>query len=129
VCYGARVAFAITAGALVAAGVAIELWAVWVLGWGRFVDPTRPSPEPEAPALVLAGPFAVVRQPQAVGALLLFAGVAVAARNVGSAVVALLGIVVTIALARRLDRALARRHGEAHARYRRAVPLLLPRLR
>jgi protein-S-isoprenylcysteine O-methyltransferase Ste14 len=36
---------------------------------------------------------------------------------------------LVIAMALRHDAELARQHGEAYARYRRAVPLLLPRLR
>jgi protein-S-isoprenylcysteine O-methyltransferase Ste14 len=112
-----------------AAGLALELWAISVLGWRRAVDATAPPTEPEAPALVLAGPFAVVRRPQALGLVLLLAGAALAVRTAGMAVVALLGIAAAIAMARRSDRGLARRYGEAHARYRRAVPLLVPRVR
>lgn len=114
---------------MLAAGVAVELWVAWLLGWRRALEPAAVPLDPDQPALVLAGPFRIVRQPQALGIVLMLAGTALARRTPAAAAVALLGAGLVIALARRYDAELARRHGEAHARYRRAVPLLVPRAR
>jgi protein-S-isoprenylcysteine O-methyltransferase Ste14 len=111
------------------AGMALELWTVAVLGWRRILDPTATPADAEQPALVLGGPFAIVRQPHALGLVVLLVGAALALRSAAAAVPATLAIGAVIATAVRTDRMLADRHGEAHARYRRAVPLLVPRLR
>ena len=114
---------------LLAVGAALELWAVLVLGWRRALDLTAVPSDPELPRLVFAGPFRCARHPQSLGVLFLLAGAAVGVRSPGMWAVAGLGSALVTSMAVRHDRELAREYGEAYARYRDAVPLLVPRLR
>lgn len=122
-------AFAITAGVLLALGAGVELWALLELGWRRALDLTAAPPDPALPQLVFGGPFGFVRHPQSLGLLLILAGAALDFRSAMTWPVAGLAGGLVIAAAVRHDRELAGRCGEAYARYQRAVPLLLPRLR
>jgi protein-S-isoprenylcysteine O-methyltransferase Ste14 len=120
---------AVVAAVPLAVGAALELWALFALGWRRTLDLTAAPPEPGLPRLVLGGPFRYVRHPQSLGLLLLLAGAAVGIRSAGMWVVAGLAGALVTSMAVRHDRELARELGEAYARYRDAVPLLVPRLR
>ena len=111
---------------LVALGAAVEGWAAIDLGWRRAMDLTDAPPEPALPQLVFAGPFRFVRHPQSLGLLLILAGLALGVRRGAMWVLATLAAMLVIAMAVRHDREMARRWGEAYARYRRAVPMLLP---
>lgn len=114
---------------LLAVGAALELWAVLGLGWRRALDLTAAPPDPGLPRLVFGGPFRCVRHPQSLGVLLLLAGAAVGVRSTGMWVVAGVAGALVTSMAVRHDHELAREFGEAYARYRDAVPLLVPRLR
>jgi protein-S-isoprenylcysteine O-methyltransferase Ste14 len=120
---------AIAAAVLCTAGAALELWAVVVLGWRQALDLKSGALDTERPRLVFAGPFRRVRHPQSAGLLLLLIGAAVAARSASMWSVACLAGGLTIAMAIRHDRELGREFGEIYARYRAAVPFLVPRLR
>jgi len=111
---------------LLALGAVLEAWALLELGWRRALDLTDAPPDPAMPRLVFGGPFRVVRHPQSLGLLLIVVGTALAVRTAGMWLVAVLAAAFVIAMAVRHDRELARDHGEAYARYRRQVPLLLP---
>jgi protein-S-isoprenylcysteine O-methyltransferase Ste14 len=115
-----------TATLLVLLGVALQLWAGWVLGWRRAVEISDAPPDPALPRLVFAGPFRVVRHPQSLGLLLILAGAALAMRRPGMWVAAALAAIIVVAMAVRHDRELASQFGEAYARYRRAVGMLMP---
>lgn len=125
-CYGACVAFAITAVALFAAGAALAVGATVALGWRRTLGLDRPGPEPERPWLVFRGPFGSVRHPHALALLLMIAAMVLAWRSLAALGVAAGGALGVLLHARAVDRALARRGGAAHARYRRTVPFLVP---
>jgi protein-S-isoprenylcysteine O-methyltransferase Ste14 len=116
------------AALLAVLGIALEGWAVFVLGWRRACDLGREPPDPALPLLVFAGPFRFVRHPQLLGLLLLTAAAALYWRTPGMTLMTLLAAGVIIALARRDDHACAAHFGEAYARYRRAVPFLIPKL-
>jgi protein-S-isoprenylcysteine O-methyltransferase Ste14 len=120
---------AVVAVLLVALGVAVELWVIHELGWRRALGHSDQPPDPALPRLVFAGPFRIVRHPQTLGLLLILVGACLAGGGVLSRVVAGVAGALVIARAVSEDQALARQWGEAHARYRRAVPLLLPRWR
>jgi protein-S-isoprenylcysteine O-methyltransferase Ste14 len=117
------------AAVLLLLGIGLEVWAAIVLGWRRALDLDDTPPDPALPVLALNGPFRLVRHPQSLGLLLILAGVSVGLHSVRMYLLATLAGAVVIALAWRHDAALAQRFGETYARYRRAVPLLLPRLR
>lgn len=121
--------FTIAAVVLLLLGAAVELWAFVVLGWRRGLDLTAAPPDPALPRLVFGGPFGLVRHPQSLGLLLILASAALGFRNAPVWLVTALGGGLVIAMAVRHDRELARHCGEAYGRYRRAIPLLLPRLR
>jgi protein-S-isoprenylcysteine O-methyltransferase Ste14 len=114
-------------GALIGlVGLAWLAWAWLELGWRRWLD-TGDAPHHSAlPALVLYGPFAHVRHPQAVGLLLVLLAEAVRWDRTGMWVVAMITAVVVVSLAQRDERRLEARFGEAYRRYQRAVPMLLP---
>ena len=118
---------AVIAVVLVSLGAAVELWAVHELGWRRALERSAEPPDPVLPRLVLAGPFRLVRHPQALGLLLILGGAGLAAHSARTWLAAVLGGALVIAKTVGDDNALAREWGEAYARYRRVVPLLLPR--
>jgi protein-S-isoprenylcysteine O-methyltransferase Ste14 len=122
-------AYAIAAGVLVLLGVGFEVWSAVELGWRRALDLDDTPPDPALPALVLGGPFGRVRHPQSLGLLLILAGAALAWRSIGIYAIAGVAGALVIAMAVRHDRELAQRFGDTYLRYRRVVPLLLPRLR
>ena len=116
------------AAALVALGVALEVWAGLTLGSRRALDLDDAPPDPALPRLVFGGPFAFVRHPQSLGLLLVLAGVALAIRSAGLWLVTGLAGGLVIAMAARHDREMVRQFGEPYLRYQRVVPLLLPAL-
>ena len=121
--------WAVGATVLLAGGATLEAWAVVELGWRRALDLSAQPPEVGLPRLVFSGPFRCVRHPQSLGVLLLLAGAAAGLRSAGMWMVAGLAGALVISMAVQHDRELARECGEAYARYRQVVPLLLPRLR
>jgi protein-S-isoprenylcysteine O-methyltransferase Ste14 len=100
-----------------------------VLGWKRWFDLDDGGLEAAPAPLVLAGPFRLVRHPQSLALLCVLAAAAVTGRRPAMVVLGVLGAAAVLALAARDDARLAGRFGEAYARYRQAVPFLLPRPR
>lgn len=117
------------AGLLALLGVGLELWCGAALGWRRALDLSDEPPDPALPPLVLGGPFAYVRHPQSLGLLLLVAAAALYGRTLSLSLAALVLAAVIVRLARRDERRLAERFGEAYARYRLAVGFLWPQRR
>jgi protein-S-isoprenylcysteine O-methyltransferase Ste14 len=106
-------------GLVVALGAGLRAW-----GAGHLVKTER---------LVCSGPYAHLRHPLYAGTLLVATGLGVAAGPRGLALVALVFAPFFFAsYLPRKDRSegarLERRHGEAYAAWRRAVPALVPRL-
>jgi protein-S-isoprenylcysteine O-methyltransferase Ste14 len=114
---------------LIAAGLFVFAWTIRTVGWRRALGLATEPRHPEDPRLALAGPFAVVRCPMGLAAILVLSGVAVAAGSAPLIAVAALAIGAIVFAAARSEAALVERHGEAYRRYQGAVPLLLPRLR
>jgi protein-S-isoprenylcysteine O-methyltransferase Ste14 len=113
---------------LAATGAGLLVWTWVLLGWRRWLDLSDAPPAREHPALVLAGPFGVVRHPQTLGLLLcLFALVLYRPRGeLFLAVLVAAGVALGLAAAE--ETRLQERFGEAYRRYRQVVPFLLPRL-
>lgn len=109
-------------------GLGLLGWAWRELGWRRWLDLDDTPPDAALPRLVLYGPFRLVRHPQALGLLCLTLAAALRWRRPGMWLAAFAAAAVVIWLTLRDDEDLADRFGEAYARYRRAVGLLLPRL-
>lgn len=114
--------------ALLLCGGGLLGWVVQALGWRRAVGLSGAPPHAALPALVLSGPYRHVRHPRTLGVLCLL--VAGALRGgAGMCGLAAGAALLLVWSARRDDARLADRFGAAYARYRRAVPLLVPRLR
>lgn len=78
--------------------------------------------------LVIDGPYALCRHPLYSLSILAGAGFGLATHSLLLALVALLGLALLLARAAAAeDRALAARHGDAHARYAAATPAFVPR--
>ena len=114
---------------LIAAGLFLFAWTMRTVGWRRALGLATEPRHPEDPRLALAGPFAVVRRPMALAAILVLSGVAFAAGTAPVLAVAALAIGAIVFAVARSEAVLVERHGEAYRRYQKAVPLLLPRLR
>jgi protein-S-isoprenylcysteine O-methyltransferase Ste14 len=119
VCWFARpTAAGLALGAALASlGLGLRIW-----GAGHLVKNDR---------LTISGPYAYIRHPLYAGSLLLAVGFGVIAGGVGLAVVLVFVAPVFFAYylpyKERVESArLERRYGDVYARYRRAVPLLLP---
>jgi protein-S-isoprenylcysteine O-methyltransferase Ste14 len=118
-------AFAAAGAALFGLGTTLALWSgAWLIhdgGGTPFpLDPTR--------RLVTAGPYAVVRNPQAIALLLLTCGEALAVDSPALCLLPLLAVLFLIGLAEPFeDWELRRRFGRAYEAYRARVPRWLPR--
>lgn len=110
---------------LMAAGVCIRQWAVFVLG--RFFTPdVRVQP---GQTVIDRGPYRWVRHPSYTGMILVFVGFGLALTNWASLVV--LAVVPTAALIVRIhaeERALRAAFGEEYDRFAETRPRLLPRV-
>ena len=109
------------------AGAGLMIWTAILLGWRRWLDLDDAPPAPESPALVLAGPFGVMRHPQTFALLLCLAAAAVRWPRPGLWVMVLIAATIVVALAVSEEPRMEARFGEAFRRYQRAVPFLLPR--
>lgn len=114
-------------GALLAAvGFSFGLWSV-----DTQVTQGRGTPLPVMPTqeLVTEGPFRYCRNPMTLGAILAYLGIAVAARTTaGAGLVLSLAAALLVYLKRLEEGELAERFGEAYLAYKRATPLIIPRL-
>ena len=108
--------------AIAALGEALRVWAAGILVKSK--------------QLITAGPYQHVRNPLYVGRLLILTGVCIACVLPGHANLVVLVLALAVFLGYYIPRKerveperLERLHGEPYARYRAAVPSLLPRLR
>ena len=109
------------------AGGGMLAWTAILLGWRRWLDLDDAPHAVESPALVLGGPFAVVRHPQTLALLLCLMAAAVRWPRPGLWALVLIAATAVVALAASEEPRLAERFGEAYRRYQAAVPFLLPR--
>jgi protein-S-isoprenylcysteine O-methyltransferase Ste14 len=90
----------------------------------------RGTPLPVMPTqeLLTDGPFRYCRNPMTLGAIMAYAGMAVAARTIaGAALVLSLATTLLVYLKRLEEGELAERFGEAYLAYRDATPFIVPR--
>ena len=79
--------------------------------------------------LLTDGPYRYCRNPMTLGAILAYAGLAMAARTTaGTALVLALAATLLTYLKRLEEGELAERFGEAYVAYRRETPFIIPRL-
>lgn len=113
--------------ALAIPGLVFGLWSN-----GEQFTRGRGTPLPYVPSqeLVTSGPYAYTRNPMALGAILMYLGVAVWAGSIMAAlIVVALSAVLLNFIHRGEEPALEARFGEAYNRYRQQTPFLIPRLR
>src|SRR4051812_23895632 len=119
-----------SSSAVALAGIVLLPPAVAFTIWSRLTLGTLWSSGPvvrDAHTLRTTGPYRVTRHPIYTGILAMVAAT-VLAQGAGRWVVIALGVVVAlVSKARAEDRLLADQFGADHARYRKEVPLLLPR--
>src|SRR6185312_8311774 len=109
---------------LVAAGEGVRLWGVHHIGAVSRTRSDRLGP------LIVAGPFARVRNPLYIGNILLWTGFAISARLLWLApIIVVLLVLEYHAIVRWEEDLLCRRMGEPYARYLAEVPRWLPSFR
>jgi protein-S-isoprenylcysteine O-methyltransferase Ste14 len=117
----------VAGGILILGGWAFALWANYVqftLGRGT------PVPLMATQKLIVQPPYAYCRNPMALGAIVLYLGVSVAAGSPGSAVLVALGAVLLLCYIRLVEeKEMVARFGAEYLAYRSRVPFLVPRLR
>lgn len=106
----------------------------WLLGvWSVYVQFTlgrgTPVPLVATQKLIVGPPYSYCRNPMALGAILAYLGLSLAAGSLGSALVVLWGAVKLLVYIRFAEeREMVARFGEEYLAYRRRVPFLIPRL-
>jgi protein-S-isoprenylcysteine O-methyltransferase Ste14 len=110
---------------VIALGVALYLWCVWMFG---AVGRGTPGPWDAPRQVVAAGPFRWVRNPIYLSALLVVLGEALLFWSLSLFLYAVaMAIVFHVFVIVYEERTLRRRFGESYLEYRRAVPRWLPR--
>jgi protein-S-isoprenylcysteine O-methyltransferase Ste14 len=118
---------AIVGWLLILSGWLFAVWSIYVqftLGRGT------PVPLMATQRLIVRPPYAYCRNPMALGAIVLYLGVSVAAGSPGAAVLVVLGAVALLTYIWRVEeQEMIERFGEEYLAYRRRVPFIIPRLR
>lgn len=116
----------ILGGLLTVVGFALGFWSV-----NTQLTQGRGTPLPVLPTqeLLTDGPYRYCRNPMTLGAILAYAGLAMAARTTaGTGLVLALAATLLTYLKRLEEGELAERFGEAYVAYRRETPFIIPRL-
>ena len=118
---------AILGGLMALTGWLLAVWSIYVqftLGRGT------PVPVMATQELIVRPPYSYCRNPMALGAIVLYLGVSVAAGSLGAALIVLLGAAALLTYIKVVEeREMVARFGEAYLAYRRRVLSLIPRLR
>jgi protein-S-isoprenylcysteine O-methyltransferase Ste14 len=118
---------AIAGALLIASGWGLGLWSNYV----QFtVGRGTPVPLMATQKLILQPPYAYCRNPMALGAVVLYLGVCVAAGSPGAGLLWLPGAVALLTYIRLVEeQEMVARFGEEYQAYRRRVSFIIPRLR
>ena len=112
---------------LTVAGLILGLWSNYVqLTLGR----GTPVPIMATQKLIIQPPYNYCRNPMALGAILMYLGVAFLFRSIGAVVLVLLGGGILLAYIKQVEEAeMETRFGEEYLRYKKQTPFLIPRFR
>ena len=117
---------AIIGGLIILAGWLLAIWTIYLqftLGRGT------PVPAMATQKLIIRPPYSYCRNPMALGAIVLYLGVCVAAGSPGAVLLVLLGAAALLTYIRLVEeREMVARFGEEYLAYRRRVPFIIPRL-
>jgi len=110
---------------LSAAGLILGLWSNYVqLTLGR----GTPVPLMATQKLIIQPPYNYCRNPMALGAILMYLGVALLFRSMGAVVLVLLGAGILLFYIKRVEEAeMEIRFGQEYLNYKMQIPFLIPR--
>jgi len=119
-------AVAVVALVLAAHGLSLALWTVWVQF--RHARGT-PIPLMATQKLLTDKPYALCRNPMALGLLVYFLGIATASSSLRAVLAVMIFSVLLIAYIKLVEeKEMASRFGDEYARYKQSTPFILPRL-
>jgi protein-S-isoprenylcysteine O-methyltransferase Ste14 len=111
--------------------IAVGLLLGW---WSNYVQFTTgrgtPVPLMATQQLIIQKPYSYCRNPMALGAILLYLGVAILIGSISALVLVLMGAFILLVYIKLLEeKEMELRFGEAYREYRKQTPFILPRLR
>ncbi len=111
-------------GAVIVAGWLLGVWACYAqftLGRGT------PVPLMATQKLIVQPPYTYCRNPMALGAIVMYFGVAVLFGSIGSVVLVVLGAIALLTYIKRIEeKEMELRFGQEYLEYRRHTPFLIP---
>jgi len=112
---------------LIITGLGLAWWAVYV----QFtVGRGTPVPVMATQQLITCRPYSYCRNPMALGAILVYAGVAALIGSISAGFLVLAGAIVLLVCIKLLEeREMELRFGSAYLEYRKRTPFIIPRLR
>ncbi|MCX6031890.1 MAG: isoprenylcysteine carboxylmethyltransferase family protein [Chloroflexi bacterium] len=117
---------AIVGSLMVLAGWLLAMWTIYLqftLGRGT------PVPVVATQKLIICPPYSYCRNPMALGTIVLYGGVSVAAGALGAAVLVVLGAGALLIYIKVVEeQEMVARFGDEYLAYRRRVPFIIPRL-
>ena len=117
----------ILGGLLIVAGWLFGIWSVniqFTLGRGT------PVPLMATQELIIRPPYSYCRNPMALGAIVMYLGVAILVGSMGSVVLVLFGTGILLTYIKRIEeREMEIRFGQEYLNYKKQTPFLIPRFR
>lgn len=115
----------ILGGLLIGAGWGLGIWSnhsQFTIGRGT------PVPLMATQELIIQPPYSYCRNPMALGAIVMYLGVAVLFRSIGSVVLVLLGAGLLLTYIKRIEeKEMEARFGQEYLEYKKKTPFLIPR--
>jgi protein-S-isoprenylcysteine O-methyltransferase Ste14 len=102
--------------------------------WANYVQFTigrgTPVPIMATQQLIIQKPYSYCRNPMALGAILMYSGVAILLGSISAVVLVLIGAVLLLTYIKLLEeKEMELRFGEAYQEYRKRTPFIIPRFR
>ncbi len=111
--------------AVMVAGILLAWWTIYVqftIGRGT------PVPVMATQQLIVQRPYSYCRNPMALGAILLYLGVAILLGSIGAVVLVLLGSTLLLTYIKLIEeKEMVLRFGESYQAYRKQTPFIIPR--
>jgi protein-S-isoprenylcysteine O-methyltransferase Ste14 len=111
-------------GLLIAAGWLFTVWSIYVqftLGRGT------PVPLMATQKLIAQAPYSYCRNPMALGAIVMYLGVAILVGSIGAVALVLLGAALLLTYIKRVEeKEMEMRFGQEYLEYKRRTPFLIP---